>query len=105
PGTGLELTLTGTNLADPVALWTNIPGAKATIPTDKNNGKEPAKLRVKLDVPKEAPLGLYAVRLATARGMSNLRLFCIDDLPSVTAAPAARKKETAQAVPVPSVVV
>jgi hypothetical protein len=104
-GTAPDLTLTGTNLADPVALWTNIPGAKATIPTDANNGKEPTKLRVKLDVPKDAPLGLYAVRLATARGMSNLRLFCVDDLPPVNAEPAARKKETAQAVPVPSVVV
>jgi hypothetical protein len=104
-GTGLELTLTGTNLADPIALWTSIPGAKTTIPTDANNGKEPGKLRVKLDVPRETPLGLYAVRLATARGMSNLRLFCIDDLPQVPANAAARKKETAQALPVPGVVV
>ena len=37
--------------------------------------------------------------------MSNLRLFCIDDLPQVMALPASRKKETAQAVAVPSVVV
>ncbi len=104
-GTALELTLTGTNLAEPVALWTSIPGAKVTIPTDANNGKEPVKLRVKFDVPKDAPLGLYAIRLATVRGMSNLRLFCIDDLPPVTAEAAARKKETAQAVPVPAVVI
>jgi hypothetical protein len=105
PGSGLELTLTGTNLTEPVALWTSIPGAKVTIPTDANNGKEPAKLRVKLDVPKDAPLGLYAVRLATTRGLSNLRLFCIDDLPRVNAEAAARKKETAQVVPIPSVVI
>jgi hypothetical protein len=104
-GTAPELALTGTNLAEPVALWTNIPGAKVTIPTDANNGKEPTKLRVKLDVPKEVPLGLYALRLATARGMSNLRLFCVDDLPQVNAEAAARKKDTAQPVPVPSVVV
>jgi hypothetical protein len=104
-GGSLELTLSGTNLADPVALWTNIPGAKATIPTDNNNGKTPTALRVKLDVPKETPLGLYAVRLATARGMSNLRLFCIDELPHVSAAATARKKETAQALTWPCVVV
>jgi hypothetical protein len=104
-GTSLELTLTGTNLADPVALWTDIPGAKATIPTDNNNGKEAAKLRVKLDVPKDAPMGFHTLRLATARGMSNLRVFCIDDLPQVMATAAARKKETAQAVPIPCVVV
>jgi hypothetical protein len=104
-GTSLELTLTGTNLADPTGLWTSIPGAKAVIPTDNNNGKEPTKLRVKLEVPKDAPLGFYGVRLATRRGMSNVRLFCLDDLPPVSAVPAARKKETAQAVPVPCVVV
>src|SRR5262245_40867958 len=55
-GTPLELTLTGTNLSEPTALWTNFP-AKVTIPTDNNNGKDPAKLRVLLDVPKDAPLG------------------------------------------------
>src|SRR5262249_41137257 len=104
-GGNLELTLTGTNLADPVALWTSIPGAKATIPADNNNGKDPAKLRVKPDVPADAPLGFHALRLATKRGMSNVRLFCLDDLPAVSAEPAARKKETAQAVPVPCVVV
>jgi len=104
-GSSLELTLTGTNLADPVALWTSIPGAKVTIPTDANNGKEPAKLRVKLEVPKDAPMGFRTLRLATARGMSNLRLFCIDDLPQVAALPASRNKATAQPVTVPSVVV
>jgi hypothetical protein len=104
-GTALELTLTGTNLANPAGLWTSIPGAKVTIPTDNNNGKEPTKLRVRLEVPKDAPLGFHAVRLATRRGMSNVRLFCLDDLPPVSAEPAARKKETAQAVPVPCVVV
>jgi hypothetical protein len=104
-GGSLELTLTGTNLAEPVALWTSIPGAKMTIPTDNNNGKNPAKLRVKLDVPADASLGFHALRLVTKRGMSSVRLFCLDDLPAVSAEPAARKKETAQPVPVPCVVV
>src|SRR5688572_26161411 len=49
PGASVELTLTGTNLADPVALLTGFP-AKVTFPTDANNGKDPAKLRVKLDI-------------------------------------------------------
>src|SRR5262245_2958847 len=55
-GTALDLTLTGTNLADPTGLWTSFP-AKVTIPTDNNNGKDNTKLRVRLEVPKEAPLG------------------------------------------------
>src|SRR5262245_32506306 len=80
PGSAVELTLTGTNLADPAGLWTNIPGAKVTIPNDNNNGKDAAKLRVKLEVPKEVPIGYYGIRVATKRGISNLRLFCVDDL-------------------------
>src|SRR5262245_14366417 len=54
--TTIDLTITGTNLADPTGLWASFP-AKVTIPTDNNNGKTPTSLRVKLDVPKDAPLG------------------------------------------------
>src|SRR5260370_14369150 len=37
-GTTLDLTLTGTNLAEPTGLWTSFP-AKVTMPTANNNGK------------------------------------------------------------------
>jgi hypothetical protein len=103
-GTSLELTLTGTNLADPVTLWTSFP-AKATIPTDNNNGKDNAKLRVRLEVSKDAPLGFHALRLATKQGISNLRLFCIDDLPQIMEVDTNRSKTTPQQVPIPCVVV
>lgn len=102
-GTSLDLALTGANLAEPVAFWTTIPGAKIVIPTENNNGKEPGKLLVKIEVPKDAPLGVHAVRLATTRGLSNLRLFCVDDLPQVVADGKNKTAETAQMVPVPCV--
>src|SRR5262245_31210161 len=103
-GTKLELTLTGTNLAEPTGFWTSFP-ATVTIPTDMNNGKEPTKLRVVLEVPKDAPLGFYSVRLATARGMSNFRTFCIDDLPQTMEVDTNQNKATPQALVVPSVVI
>jgi hypothetical protein len=103
-GTSLEVTLTGTNLANPTGVWTSFP-AKVTIPTDANNGKDNAKLRVRLEVPKGAPLGFHSIRLATKQGMSNLRLFCIDDLPQVLENNTNHSLKTAQAVPVPCVVV
>src|SRR5262249_10951465 len=103
-GTKLEVTLTGTNLAEPTGLWTSFP-AKVTIPTDANNGKDNARLRVLLEVPADAPLGFHALRLATTRGMSNLRLFCIDDLLQVMETNTNHSKNTAQGVPVPCVVV
>ncbi|HEY7329256.1 MAG TPA: PPC domain-containing protein [Gemmataceae bacterium] len=103
-GTTLDLTLTGTNLAEPTGLWTSFP-AKATIPTENNNGKDNGKLLVRLEVPKDAPLGFHAIRLATRRGMSNLRLFCIDDLPEVIENATNHTPSTAQVVSVPCVVV
>src|SRR5262245_58501798 len=68
-GTKQEILLTGTNLAGPTQLWTSFPG-HVTIPTENNNGKDNAKLRVVLEVPKDAPLGFHTLRLATARGLS-----------------------------------
>jgi hypothetical protein len=103
-GQSIELTLTGTNLNDPTALWTSFP-AKVTIPTDMNNGKDAAKLRVKLDVPADAPIGFHSVRLATKHGISNARMFCIDELPQMDEAADNRTREKAQPVPVPGVVV
>ncbi|HEV3259847.1 MAG TPA: PPC domain-containing protein [Gemmataceae bacterium] len=102
-GTALELVLTGTNLSRPTTLWTSFP-AKVTIPADGNNGKDNARLRVRLEVPKDAPIGFQTVRLATARGLSNFRLFCIDDLPQVQQASDNHSRDTPQAVPVPAVV-
>ena len=103
-GSAIDLTLTGTNLAGPTGLWTSFP-ATVTIPTDANNGKDNAKLRVHLDVPKDAPLGFHSIRLATTRGMSNFRLFCIDDLPQIMEVDTNRSKTTPQEVAHPCVVV
>lgn len=102
-GTSLEITLTGTNLVEPVSVWTNFP-AKATIPSDMNNGKDPAKLRVKLEVPADVPIGFYSLRVATKYGISNSRVFCVDELPQVAEVDSNRSKPTAQPVSVPCVV-
>jgi len=103
-GTSLDLTLTGTNLAGPISLVASFP-AKITIPTDANNGKDETKLRVKLEVPADAPLGFHTLRLATARGMSNFRIFCIDDLAQVVEVATNHAKNMAQDVTPPCVVV
>jgi hypothetical protein len=102
-GSGVELTLTGTNLAEPTRLWTSFP-AEVSIPQDMNNGKEAGKLRVKMVIPRDTAIGFHAFRLATSRGMSNLRLFCIDDLPEVPEVDTNRAKTTPQAVSIPCVV-
>jgi hypothetical protein len=103
-GTALEVTLTGTNLAEPTGVWTSF-SAKVTIPTDAKNGTNPASLRVKIELAKDAPLGFHSIRLATKKGMSNARLFCIDDLPQVMESANNHDPKTAQVLPVPCVLV
>jgi hypothetical protein len=103
-GTTLDLTVTGGNLAEPTSVWTSIPGAKVTIPTDNNNGKDNAKLRVLIELPKEAPIGVHALRVATKNGPSNLRLLCVDDLPQVLVDGKNKSKQAAQGLPIPCVV-
>lgn len=102
-GGRLELTLTGTNLAGPTAVYTSF-NAKVTIPTEEKNGTDNAKLKILIDVPGDAPVGPHMLRLATTRGISNFRVFCVDDLPQVIEDDKNKAKTTPQAVPVPSVV-
>ena len=103
-GTAIDLTLTGANLAEPTGLWLDFP-AKVTIPTENNNGKDGGKLLVRLEIPKDAPMGFHALRLAAARGMSNVRLFCVDDLPQVIAKDDNHAPAAAQPLAPPCVVV
>lgn len=102
-GRPLEFELTGGNLQDPVKVHSSFP-ATATFPKEGKNGQEAGKLKVRLEVAPDAPLGWHSLRLETKRGLSNLRLFCIDDLPQVQKTGTPNKPEAAQAIPVPCVV-
>jgi hypothetical protein len=74
------------------------------IPPEKANGKDSARLQVRLEVPKDAPLGFHAIRLATRHGLSNLRIFCVDDLPQVLRVENNHSKPSAQRLNYPCVV-
>ena len=102
-GSTLEVVLTGTNLANPTGVLASFPGT-ITIPTDNKNGLEPTKLRIKIQVPQDAPLGYHTLRVATLKGMSNFRLFCVDDLPGIAATGTHRTFAAAQGLQLPCVV-
>lgn len=102
-GKTIEVVLTGANLANPTGVLASFPGT-LTIPTDNKNGTLPTSLRVQLQVPADAPLGYHTLRLATTKGMSNFRLFCVDDLPPVAATGTNRSLTTAQPLQLPCVV-
>jgi hypothetical protein len=102
-GESLELTLTGTNLNDPVAVLLSCPG-KVSIPNDNKNGTDAAKLRVKIELPADCPAGLHTIRVATKLGVSNFRPFIVDELAATPELDTNRSKDTPQVVTIPSAI-
>jgi hypothetical protein len=102
-GKSAEIVLTGTGLASPTGIALGFP-AKATIPTEDKNGSDATKCKVRIDVPANTPIGWYAFRYATLKGVSNLRVVCVDELPQHTSNAANRSKAMAQAISVPGAV-
>ncbi len=102
-GTTVELELSGKELSNPIAVWTSFVG-KVTVPTDRDNGKAGGKVRIAVEIPKDAPLGFAALRLSTGHGISNLKLICVDELPPMAEVETNQNKSTPQAVNVPCAV-
>ncbi len=96
----MELTIEGENVHEAVELIASFP-VKVTF---QQPTTDPFKVKAKLEVPEDAPLGWHTVRLHTKRGTSNLKLFCIDELPQVLVTGMPYEPSKAMEVPVPSVV-
>jgi hypothetical protein len=103
-GTALDLILSGTNLADPRALG-QISANYVTILPNLPAGKDSTKIRARLEVPPDAQLGWQRLRVLTDAGLSNFRPLCVDALPQFSGNATNHTLATAQAVPLPSVVV
>ena len=100
PGSTLETVLTGTNLLNATTVMASLP-CQATIvePT-----KDPTKLKVKFEIPKNTPIGVYYYRVATEAGPSNLRPFIVDVLPLFEEKEGNTKKDTPMTVALPCVI-
>ena len=86
PGKTVDVTLTGGNLSGAGALWTSFPATATLADGIENNGTQADKVVFRLEVPADAPLGIHGVRVAAPGGVSNLKLFVVDDLSSVAEA-------------------
>src|SRR5207237_8215880 len=80
PGKTVDVTLSGSALDLPTALWTSIP---ATAGFTAGSGDH-ATCRITL--PPEAQVGVAALRIGTRGGVSKPHLFMVDGLPSVAGA-------------------
>ena len=78
----LDLTLTGSDLSEPLALGASF-DAPTTPATDDALGKDSSKSHWTLKTPENGPIGWTRLRLLTRHGLSNFRPFCLDSLPQV----------------------
>ena len=78
PGQTVKLSCRGSDLADARTLWTSFPSQVERIP---GSGDQSGQVIFAVTLSKEVRLGLGAIRVVTARGISNLRPVVIDDLP------------------------
>lgn len=101
PGQTIDVKIRGGNLAGPTQFWASFP-VEAQLPAEiAGNGTNAGEITYRLKLPADAPPGVQAIRVATAQGVSNLKLFAIDDLPSVAQVKPNSVPATAQALTLP----
>ncbi len=100
PGKVATITVQGGALDGVTGLWTTIP-CSFTLTTRDKNGTEPGQVFFDLTVQPTAPVGIHAVRVFSPRGVSNLKLFCVDDLPTVAEAAGNGALKTPQEIAIP----
>jgi hypothetical protein len=103
-GKPAELRLTGSNLAEPTAVSLGTAAQITFAPPQEKGKPDNTKVQVQLTLPPDTPLGLYPLRLATRRGLSNVKLIAVDDLPQLSENDKNNSRETAQPLPVPCAV-
>ncbi|MEX0586360.1 MAG: PPC domain-containing protein, partial [Pirellulales bacterium] len=96
PGGATNLTLTGANLAAPTAIWTSITAEASLAPDVDKNGTLADKVVYRFTLAADVPVGIAALRLATGKGVSSVRLVMIDDLKSAADSGNNHTVETAQ---------
>src|SRR5829696_3420473 len=84
PGKTVELSLSGQNLLNPRGLWTSFASRTEFVAADTGSSQTGATLACRITVPRDEQIGVGAVRLITAEGVSNPILAMVDDLPSLT---------------------
>ena len=80
PGERVELTLTGTNLADPTGVLLSCPGEGHHPDRQQERHRRREAAGEGRTCRPTAPIGLHTIRVATKHGVSNVRPFVVDEL-------------------------
>ena len=101
PGTTVDVTICGGNLAGATQLWTSFPCQAVLSPDVKDNAKNNGEAIYRITIPEDAPIGVHGIRVVTPGGISALKLFAIDDLSSVAQQGNNNTPSTAQTLALP----
>jgi hypothetical protein len=101
PGAATDVVIRGGNLANANKLWTSFAATPVLSPDVKDNGKNAATTTWRINVPKDTPVGIHAIRVAGPGGVSALRLVMVDDLPTVAQTAGNSTREKAQLITLP----
>ncbi len=83
-GKTFTLTLKGEGLVTGAAIITTIPGTISRLAPAKDLETPDTQLSFLVDLPEDAPVGLYPVRFHTEDGLSNVLIFSVGDLPEIS---------------------
>jgi len=109
-GKTVRLLLKGSGLAPGAKLETTLPAGISRLAPSKDLTQPGAELPFLVEIRKDAPIGLYPLRLLTDDGLSNVALFSVGEFPEVEekeSEPAGKPNgdtRSAEPVPIPSVV-
>eukprot|EP00913_Durusdinium_trenchii_P008938 g8404.t1 len=101
PGSTVDVTIRGANLAGATQMWTSFAAKTELASNVKNNGKSATQVVFRVTVPKDIAAGIHGVRVATPNGVSAMKLFVVDDLPTVAQQAGNTLPAKAQVVKVP----
>lgn len=76
-GQAVKLSLIGTGLTSDAEILTTLPGGIAALTPPKQEGREELEIPFLVELPDDAPIDTYPVRIRTKDGLSNALLFTI----------------------------
>jgi hypothetical protein len=102
PGVATDMKVRGGNLAGSTQLWSTLAPEVPLTPDLAGNNTNAAEVSYRFTVPADAGPGVYGLRLAGPGGISNLRMFVVDDLPTLAQVKPNQALANAQVVALPA---
>ena len=100
-GKTFTLTLKGEALESGAAVVTTLPATISRLAPPKDLQTPDSELLFLVQLPDDAPVGLYPIRVHTENGLSNVLIFSVGDLPEISEKVPNNSIDQAQPITIP----